>query len=136
MNLLKPDYFPNDPYGWLTNQCGHVLLGVVLYTIANASLFFIMGEFPDRFLIWSIVIACYLVWEFAIQRGGHFWDSVEDTLFTAGYGAGSLALMFKEIDAGSPYYKASIIDVLPLIALFAFHCVIGVILRLRGAKSE
>lgn len=33
--LLIPDSFPNDWYGWITNQSGHFLLGIVIAAITR-----------------------------------------------------------------------------------------------------
>jgi hypothetical protein len=136
MNLLKSDSFSNDAEGWIANQLSHALLGMFFYTVVVTALFIHLGEYPKKVVPWAIVLAGYLIWEFAIQRGGIFWDSLEDTIFVAGYGAGILALGFGEIEAGSPKFIACLFDVLPVIALFAFHCVVGVILRLKRPKSE
>lgn len=35
MTLLTPDSFPNDWYGWITNQSGHFLLGIVIAAITR-----------------------------------------------------------------------------------------------------
>jgi hypothetical protein len=136
MSIFEYDNFKNDPYGWLTNQAGHALLGVVLYTLAVAAMFWSFDEFPQRHIAWAVVAGIYITWEFVIQRGAHFWDSVEDTIFTVGYGAGTVALAFREVTPGLPKFQACIYDVIPMVAFFAFHVLIGVALRWRGLKSE
>ena len=36
LNLGSPDEFRGDPYGWLTNQMSHVLLGVLVAWIIGS----------------------------------------------------------------------------------------------------
>jgi hypothetical protein len=134
--VIKADNFRNDPYGWLTNQCGHVLLGIVGYIAVVFGLLWHLGEFPERELAWAIVLIAYLAWEFAIQRGNNLWDSLEDTIFVAAYGAGTLALAFREVDPIGHKVQACFYDILPMIAFLAFHLFAGVIFRLWGRRKE
>lgn len=66
--------YQNDPYGHLTNQCGHLVLGLGLATVAVY-----LG------LWWPIPLAIgtayWLISEYLLQRSQLFMDSLEDTLF-------------------------------------------------------
>lgn len=64
--LLTPDSFPHDWYGWVTNQSGHFLLGVVVA--------FLFGR------IWPAV-AVAVAFEL-IQWSPDWIDSITDIAFT------------------------------------------------------
>lgn len=133
-NLLTGSNFKNDWYGWITNQCGHVVLGLVLFT----SLMFLsysMGEFAPRIAVWSVIAIGYCIWEFVIQRG-YKWDGVEDCIFVCGYGAGIPAIVFHEAERGSPLFSADIMHVTPIVAMFCFHATVGVLLRVIGNSRQ
>lgn len=76
MSAIKPDAYINDPYGHVTNQCGHFVLG-----IAATCLCVFIG------LWWPIPLAVAAVYwvisEYLIQRAGLFWDGIEDAGFVA-----------------------------------------------------
>lgn len=68
--------FRGDPYGHVTNQCGHLVVGIAAYSLAG---------------LWGagvgvLIGLAYLVgWEWGVQRLRLFWDGVEDAAFvTAG----------------------------------------------------
>lgn len=67
MSLFAPDDFSGDPYGWLTNQAAHMLLGFGLALWLGA---------------W--VMPFFALWEISqVRRGGGVWDSIEDGIFVA-----------------------------------------------------
>lgn len=84
--FAKPDAFPDDPYGYLTNQLGHGALGVMLTTVFAWLCLRITGEWqPQQAVVVFTVLTYFLVWECYLQ-GWRGWDSIEDTLFVF-YGA-------------------------------------------------
>ena len=76
MAPIRPDAFLSNPYGHVTNQCGHVVLG-----LAIASLAAFAG------LWWPIplaaAVAYWLVAEYVLQRAGLLLDGIEDAGFVA-----------------------------------------------------
>jgi hypothetical protein len=76
MASIDPDAFPSDPYGHVTNQSGHLVLG-----LAIASLAAFAG------LWWPIPLAAAAVYwlfaEYVLQRAQLFWDGIEDAAFVA-----------------------------------------------------
>ena len=75
--LCIPDDFAGDWYGWLTNQCGHVVIGLVPAGIA----WFMSAPMLAAFL--TIIGAYFLVVEVLLQRLQLPWDSFVDTWFVA-----------------------------------------------------
>lgn len=133
---LTPSNFRADPYGWLTNQVSHIGLGVVWALVACALVLVLFGEFPFRIAIWCIIALCYVgVVELAAQgwRGG---DTVEDTIFVVGYGAGSVLWVFREYQIGTGLIIGDVWDALPFVGVAAFHLAIGYALRLRQRIDE
>ena len=76
MASIEPDAYAGDPYGYVVNECGHVVLGLAIATVAA-----FLG------LWWPIPIAAaavyWVVAEYWLQRAGLFWDGVEDAGFVA-----------------------------------------------------
>lgn len=64
--LFQPDAFNNDWYGWLTNQSGHILLGMLIAWAAGRA--------------W-VALAVALLFELA-QWSTDYVDSVTDVAFT------------------------------------------------------
>jgi len=128
-SLTKPDNFKNDWYGWITNQCGHVVLGQMLFVGFMAVALF-HGEYASRNTVWAGIAIGYAFWEI-INRGAK-WDSLEDFIFVCGYGAGIPAMLFREVTPGSSMIVGDLINVLPAVGLFAFHATAGVIFRIIG----
>ena len=82
-DLNRPETFARDPYGALTNQAGHVLLGGVAVCVVCAVGSLIHGEMPYRWPTGLILVALYACviewWRQGWQRG----DSILDTAFVA-----------------------------------------------------
>lgn len=86
--MLEPDAFLNDWYGYLTNQTGHLMLGVLLFSIVSFvfSLLFtnisrLSGEGAHEWAMSAILVG-YGLWE--AMQGGLAWDGVEDLAFVMG----------------------------------------------------
>jgi hypothetical protein len=75
LELGRPDDFRGDPYGWLTNQMSHVLVG-----ITGAWLLMKLGCPP-----WCAVAAAALVSATVeavhLHRGGRLGDTLADVAF-------------------------------------------------------
>jgi hypothetical protein len=130
MSVIRPDDFKAQPYAYLTNQLGHIGLGVLLVFLINRGAFELFGEYPVRLAIWAATLAVYLgVVEILIQ-GWRGFDTVEDTIFTCVYGAGAPLWAFREIAPGSPMVEAN----LPALDMFFLaagaHLMVGVVYRL------
>lgn len=86
IKLFPPESFRKDPYGYLTNQIGHIYLGfnaMVLYCF----LFDKVGTYPAQGPAFALVVAGYFLgWEIIVQ-GWRRWDTLEDALYFA-WGAG------------------------------------------------
>ena len=89
-DLNQPATFARDPYGALTNQAGHVLLGglVVCWLCALWAIAF--GEMPYRWPTGLIVVALYAVVIEWWRQGWKPGDSILDAAFVALGAAGPL----------------------------------------------
>lgn len=70
--MIKPDAFPKDPYGYVTNQCGHMVLGLAVSVFTP--LHWTFDPFVAAFVYWAVV-------EVYIERLTLIWDSLEDTMW-------------------------------------------------------
>jgi hypothetical protein len=94
-----PDNFDQEPVKWMTNQAAHAALGLALVLLVSWVGWWTRGEYPTRWEIWAVCLLLVLLFELGVQ-GWHRWDTVHDTVFTAGWGAGCPLLVFQETDAG------------------------------------
>lgn len=78
MNLLEPNSYPQQPYRWLTNQCGHFsAVGIPMGMFAVA-----VGLGPV--LSPALVAAVYFVlWEWLAQGIEEWPDALADTSHVA-----------------------------------------------------
>lgn len=128
MRWFSQDDFVDDWYGWLTNQISHLSVGVMAALAVSVAWYYIEGEFPFKVVLWPLLLGVYVLGE--IVRGWKSWDSIEDTIFFAGYGAGGALLVFSEITPGQPMLIVSAVDVLPILGLAAAHLAAGVAVRI------
>jgi hypothetical protein len=96
---FPPDNFPRKPIEWMTNQGAHAALGLALVLLVSFAGWATRGEYPTRREIWAVCVLLVLLFELGVQ-GWHCWDTVNDTAFMAGWGAGCPLLVFQETDAG------------------------------------
>ncbi len=80
--LSTPSSFPNDPEGFLGNQCGHACIGA-LAALALWPWWGLAAVIP-------VALVYFLFWEIGVQSGRLLRDSIADTVHTAA-GAGVLA---------------------------------------------
>lgn len=71
--MISSDNFPDDPYGWLTNQCGHGVVGIAMSIYSE-----VIGL--PMVTAFGVAIVYFIVIEWYIQRLKLFWDSVSDSL--------------------------------------------------------
>lgn len=127
-SLLEADEFPNDWYGWATNQISHIGLGVfIVFAVCLAS-FGIFGEMPYKDAVYATVLFGYLAFELGVQ-GWREWDTVEDTTFVTFYGAGGALAGFSEIAPGDAVLSVNPIGLLPFFAVAVLHLVAGSLFR-------
>lgn len=78
-----PDDFEGRPYGYLTNQIGHVFFGATLPMYIIAASYYSSGQYPDQTPIAIQFVISYLIgWELVTQ-GWRGLDTVLDTFFVA-----------------------------------------------------
>ena len=97
---LVPDNFDKSPYGFVANQIAHIAVGSGMVFFASYAGFLMLGEYPYRIEIFLIVLALVLFFECAIQPLNG-WDTFNDIVFMAVWGAGGTLLVFEELHAGT-----------------------------------
>jgi hypothetical protein len=127
LEFFEQDDFNGRPYGWLTNQISHTMLGLAMAFVLSLFWFVVAGEMPWKSIAWPLCVVVYLALEFV--RGWNGWDSVEDTAFTAGYGSGGAFLLFSEVRIGDPVLLFNMAGAVPLAFLAFAHLVWGVFAR-------
>lgn len=86
--MIEPDDFRDDWYAWLTNQCGHIALGLA---VAAVMLPFGWWTPVVAALVYWVVVECW-------GQGVALWrDSIADTFFVMVGGS-----VFAAHDAGWP----------------------------------
>lgn len=77
-NLLsEPNDFKDNPYGWLTNQVGHLSLSFVL----TLYLSLLIGDLYAPISIGAL----WLIWEISqYKKSNNFIDVIEDLIFEIG----------------------------------------------------
>lgn len=78
LDLGTPDGFPSDPYGWLTNQCSHILAGLACAWLGGW-----LG-LPPALLVVTCVVAVLAIEGVHLKRGGGLADSAQDAAFVLG----------------------------------------------------
>lgn len=81
-----PSDFARDWYGWLTNQAGHIALGIFAVWFVGA---LNADDLPSRWVVLGLAVAPYIGFEVG-QRGGRV-DSAQDAGFYI-LGASAVAL--------------------------------------------
>lgn len=126
---IKPDDFKADPYGYLTNQLGHIALGVFFVFIVSRLWFEVFGEYPVRLTLWLVTGAVYFFIVELMLQGWRGLDTLEDTIFVWVYGAGAPLYAFKETIPGDPDLSAQMPALDAFFVAAGAHLLIGVGLR-------
>lgn len=71
--VRKADEFRDDWYGWLTNQCGHAMVGIIVTIFLNS-----VGA-PWLSVPVVATIAYFVVVEWYGQRLRLLWDAIVDS---------------------------------------------------------
>lgn len=128
MTDLSPDSFKKDWYGYVTNQWGHVGVGLFLFIFINFGALMFSGELPYRSSIFLSIVAGYICWEYIISKPNG-WDSVEDLVFVS-YGAGFPAILFIEVEPGKVELSSDFYSIVVLSLCIVFHLAVGAIYRI------
>lgn len=121
---FEQEAFRDDWYGWLTNQLGHIVLGLTIAYVAAMAWFGLAGEMPYKIIAWPVCLGLYVWLEWV--RGWAGWDSVEDTIFTSIYGSGGGYLLFTEVQPGSATLEFHSWSLFPAMGVILVHIVYGV----------
>lgn len=124
--FIKPDAFLNDPYGYLTNQLGHIVVGVFLVFLVNRAAFEVFGQYPYKLHVWVLITIFYVLIIEIRMQGWRGIDTIEDAVFTCAYGAGAPLWAFSEVSAGSPIVAGNIAMLDVFFGVAAVHLAIGV----------
>jgi hypothetical protein len=127
LEFFEQDDFKGRPYAWLTNQTSHIMLGLAMAFVLSLFWFVVAGEMPWKSIAWPFCVVVYLAFEFV--RGWNERDSVEDTVFTAGYGSGGAFFLFSETQIGDPVLSFDMAGAAVLASVAFAHLVWGVIAR-------
>jgi hypothetical protein len=125
-NVVTPDSFPRAPYGYLTNQAGHMLLGFCMAFTAALAGVALVDEPPDRLDLLLILFCAFGAFEVGLF--GEPFDLFEDVAFTIFYGAGATIYGVKWVEGFN--FKADLLAVAPFFAVAAVHITLGALWRL------
>jgi len=129
--IFEPDAFPNDWYGWCTNQISHIFVGLFAVFVLCILAFFVIGEMPHKAAVYSVVLCGYVAFE-VIAQGWRGLDTIEDTVFVTAYGAGGILAGFTEVEAGSTVLAVNIFGLLPFFTVAVLHLIFGSLARWLG----
>ena len=135
MRLIEPEAFLDDWYGWLTNQAGHILLGVFMAFVLCLVAYFAAGELPGRVDVFAACLFGYVAFELFTQ-GWQGYDTLEDTVFVVGYGCGAPLAVFHEVSVGSPNVSGDLRTLPAFFAVSAVHLAFGVLFRYYRADTN
>jgi hypothetical protein len=126
--LFTPDDFKDDWYGYLTNQVSHVGLGIFLVWFVCALSYSMFGELPMKWAIFFSISILYFLFEMTFQ-GWRRFDTIEDTIYVAVYGAGGTVLSFTEFVGGKTLVVFDVFAPILVISTFISHLIIGCVVR-------
>jgi hypothetical protein len=124
--VVMPDDFPRDPYGYLTNQAGHMLLGFCMAFTAALVGVAIADEPPARLDLLLILLCAFGAFEVCLF--GAPFDLFEDVTFTVIYGSGGTIYGVKWVEGFA--FKADLLAVAPFLGFAAVHLTLGALWRL------
>jgi hypothetical protein len=130
--LFTSDSFPNDWYGWLTNQVSHIFLGLFSVFVLSMAGFVVMGEFPVKTHMLALIFVLYLGAAEIWLQGWRGWDTIEDTVFVVVYGAAGPLSASAEIEAGNSAIIMDLEPLLPYFYVFVAHLIAGVLWRVSS----
>lgn len=80
LGLNEPEDFPDDAYGYLTNQISHIWLGLGIPT-AYCFVLDKVSHYPSQILAVTFTVLVYFLWWELMVQGWRKLDSLEDTFF-------------------------------------------------------
>lgn len=132
--LFTSDSFPNDWYGWLTNQVSHVFLGIFAVFVVSMAGFAFWGEFPVRTHMLLLIGVIYLLLIEVWLQGWRGWDTLEDTIFVVGYGAAGPLSAAAELEVGTTKIIMDLSPLLPYFYVCTAHLIAGSVWRMSKTK--
>lgn len=97
--------------------------------MSSAVVFLVLGELPYRSTVFLVILGGYIFYEVR-RQAWQGWDTIEDTLFVVGYGAGGVLYSFTEAMPGSSKACVDLLSPIPFLAAAALHLAIGFAIRL------
>lgn len=128
--MITPNSFPNDWYGWLTNQVSHVFLGIFAVFVFSMVGFAIFGEFPVKTHMLAVIGFLYIAIVELWLQGWRGLDTIEDSVFVIGYGASGALGASAEIMPGRSAIIMELGPLLPFFYIFTAHVIAGVLWRI------
>lgn len=95
-SLFAPDDFARDPYGELTNQLGHTMLGLLLTLLVVCAWREADGEMPVRLHVFAVVSFGYLMAVEVLAQGWKGRDTYADWLMVS-FGSGGVLWPVREV---------------------------------------
>lgn len=132
-DLNTPDNFARDPYGELTNQLGHTMLGMLLTTLFLCAWRETQGEMPVRSWTFLAVFLPYVIGVEWVRQKWVAGDSWFDSIMVA-LGSAAALLPFKEVEI-TGHRTAISFDhrtMLALMAVWSLFLFLRVLKRTRG----
>lgn len=93
--LNSPDNFSANPYGELTNQLGHTMLGIIMTLAAVCVWREAAGDMPYRWHVFSVVVLSYIILVEVLSQGWMPGDSWFDATMVS-FGSAGVLFPFKE----------------------------------------
>ena len=134
MGWITPENFKADWYGWVTNQAGHVLLGIFAAVAVAVLWWYAFDEYPYRKALALALVLVFVASELA--QGWKGGDAVEDILFRT-YGVAFPLATLQESQRFSVELTPDLFAMLTIMGLVAFHMAVGVGIRVwQACKSR
>jgi len=138
----KSDDFRKQPYGYLTNQVGHMFLGMQVMIQASALWFIVAGEYPQKAIVLAAWALIYLIGIEGLKQGAgvkltlrRMLDSAEDTVFAVVFGAGIPANYVSEVYPGSPIVSQNLVALAGWSLVAAIWILFGTLSRVKMPKG-
>lgn len=133
-NELSQSDYHTGWFAYAVSAMAHVSVGSVSALVGGLLYFLIMGEYPEKEILWVWVMVFWATYEILTQRKNrsHGWGNFVDWLYLAVWGAGPAIFSAYELEIGRPNLGLDPFLLLVLLSLGAVHLLVGVISRLLG----
>lgn len=115
-------------YKWGSNQATHALMGLITAWLLASAGFFINGEYPQKESLFLVILFGYAAKELMFD-GFNGWDTFNDILFYAGFGAGSGIVVFSEKSIGDWSPDVNPYSLTILLGVFISYWIAGTLAR-------